>query len=172
MSYNGINVGETFLTRDGARWDFHVYNDVDDDVMAFARTGEAITARELISGMQHRHLQPAHPLTPVELKTLRELGRPYGTAQSWPRDTGGPADTWEVYDYDADLRRVRLVHTGLYWENTGRMRWNRWHYDNNRDRLVTVHTEHINALPRLTLWEEHDQKAMRLNTRDQEGRWL
>lgn len=172
MSYNGINVGEVFIARDGSRWNFYAYNDVADDVMTFDRNGEAITARELISGMQYRHMRPAHPRTPVELRTRSELGRPIGTAQSWPRDEGARADVWEVYEYDAGLRRVWLVHSGLYWDHTGRMQWDKGHYDRDGNRLAVVHSEHLSALPRLTLWEEGDQKAMRLTTRDKEGRWL
>ncbi|MEN8649172.1 hypothetical protein ABCR94_00595 [Streptomyces sp. 21So2-11] len=172
MSYDEINVGETFLCHDGARWNFHVYNDVADDVTTFDRNGEAVTARELIAGQAYQHIRPAHPLTPIELKTQRELGRPYGTAQSWPRDADGPADVWEVFDYDPELRRIWLVHSGLYWENTGRMRWDEGHYDPDGDRLAVVHIEHVSALPRLTLWEIHDQEAIGLTTRDNEGRWL
>ncbi|MEU6932843.1 hypothetical protein AB0A05_27215 [Streptomyces sp. NPDC046374] len=156
----GVKPGDVFLDPAGRRWLFERYQDDWGDVLAFNRDGEPVTARELIAGHGYRYQRPRLPMTAVEFKTLGQLGGQIGTADSWPRKEGGPADSWAVYDLRGALRRVWLVHTGLYWPDSGRVEYGPQHYDTNQDRLVPVHVEHANALARLTLWYEGHQVLM------------
>lgn len=165
----GIRTGDTFVSRDGAHWEFTGFNDVAGRPFALDRDGWPVLVTELLSGQEWRHRRPAHPVTTVEIQDRARRGRPIGTAQAWPRDEDGWADTFEVTAIDPGLRRVWLIHTGRYRESTGQLVWrpDDWRHGP----LAVVHAVHIGALARLTLWYEHSQQAM-YRHRDREGRWL